>query len=409
MHRTWNDARNGGGAALYLQRDGRFTPAPADLLGAPEGRWTLAIGTGDFDGDGYTDLYFANDFGPDRLLHNRSKPGRLHFTLLEGEKGLTTPSSKVVGRDSFKGMGADIGDLNGDGWPDILVSNIAAEYALEESHFAFISTGQVDRMKQGVAPYVDRSEPLGLARSDWSWDIKLGDFDNDSHPEVIQATGFLKGQVGRWPELHELAMGNDELLADPRAWPALQPGSDLSGHAPNPFYTLAPNGRFVNIAAELKLDQPQVSRGIAIADVDGDGDLDFAVANQWEPSSFYRNDCRHCGPSLTLDLRLPVAGGGGSLPAVLPGHVAEGRPAVGACVKVSLPDGRVLVSQVDGGNGHGGRRSPTLHFGLGELPNDVVLPVELRWRDGHGEIRLHTLHLRPGQYTVRLGTAPDNV
>ncbi|MEN8219485.1 MAG: hypothetical protein ABFS56_24655 [Pseudomonadota bacterium] len=53
-------------------------------------------------------------------------------------------------------------DINGDGWLDIFVSNIAAEYALEESHFLFVSTGEIERMKDGIAPYVDLSEPLGL-------------------------------------------------------------------------------------------------------------------------------------------------------------------------------------------------------------------------------------------------------
>ncbi len=89
--------------------------------------WTLAIGAADLDGDLLPEIYFANDFGPDRLLHNRSTPGHFRFELLHGERTLTTPKSKVLGNDSFKGMGVDFGDLNGDGWPDIFVSNIAAE------------------------------------------------------------------------------------------------------------------------------------------------------------------------------------------------------------------------------------------------------------------------------------------
>ena len=181
-------------------------------------------------------------------------------------------------------MGVDFGDLNGDGLLDIYVSNITDEYALQESHFAFLSTGELNRMKDGIAPYVDRSETLGLSRSGWGWETRLNDFDNDSVLEALQATGFVKGSVNRWPEFHELAMANDNLIDNPRIWPRFQPGDDLSGHSHNPFFVYASDGRYHDVALEVGLGEIQLSRGIATADVDGDGRLDFALANQWEPS-----------------------------------------------------------------------------------------------------------------------------
>lgn len=367
--------------------------------------WTLAVGAADLDGDLLPELYFANDFGPDRLLHNRSQPGQPHFVLLTGTKGFTTPNSKVLGRDSFKGMGVDFGDLNGDGLLDIYVSNIAAEYSLEESHFAFVSTGVPARMEQGVAPYVDRSEPLGLSRSGWAWEARLADFDNDGVLEAIQATGFVKGTVNRWPELHELAMGNDELLRHPASWPHFGPGVDLSGHQHNPFFVRAEDGRYYDIAAALGLDAPQVSRGIATADVDGDGALDFAVANQWESSVFYHNQCPNCGAYLGLHLRLPVQPQDGLATTAAPGYPNSGiasRPAIGAAATVHLPDGRHLVAQVDGGNGHSGARSPELHFGLGQIAPETQLQVDLHWRDSNGRVHHETLQLSPGWHTVLL-------
>src|SRR5206468_13064041 len=65
--------------------------------------------------------------------------------------------------------------------------------------------------------------------------------------EIVQAKGFLRGSVNRWPELHELAMGNDELLSDPRSWPRFQPGDDLSGREGNSFFVRTRGGRYVDL------------------------------------------------------------------------------------------------------------------------------------------------------------------
>ena len=75
---------------------------------------------------------------------------------------------------------------------------------------------------------------------------------------------------------------------------------------------------------------------------------------------------------------------------------------MGALVRVHHPDGRVLLRQVDGGNGHSGQRAPELHFGLGELPADSELPVEITWRDRAGALREERLTLSPGWHTVTL-------
>ena len=375
-------------------------PLDDDLLHG----WTLAVGAADLDGDMLPEVYFANDFGPDRLLHNLSQPGELKFQLLIGESTITTPKSKVLGRDSFKGMGVDFADLNGDGFLDIHVSNIAKEYALEESHQLFMSTGAMGLMKEGVAPYHDLSEPLGLSRSGWGWDVRFGDFNNDSVLESIQATGFLRGDVNRWPELHELAMGNDQLLHSPGSWPRFRPGDDLSGHEHNPFFVRARDNRYYDVAAAMGLAQTEVSRGVATADVDGDGRLDFAVANQWDTSYFYRNTSPHSGAFLGLRLVVPILKEEGEQVSV--GQAAIGhrvRPAIGASATVHLPDGRRLVAQVDGGNGHSGKRSPELHFGLGAEPPDTPLKVDLRWRGPNGQLFLRTLYLTPGRHTVQLG------
>ncbi len=402
MQHSMTRAYNGGKNRIFLWQQAqpkiKFQEVEGVLADNIAHAWTLAVGTADLDGDLLPEIYFANDFGPDRLLHNLSQPGKLQFVLLEGEKGLTTPNSKVLGHDGFKGMGIDFGDINQDGLLDLYVSNIASEYALEESHFLFVSTGELDKMNHGIAPYVDRSEPLGLSRSGWGWEAKFGDFDNDGKLEAIQATGFRKGEIDRWAELQELAIANDEVLKFPGSWFRFQAGDDLSGHQHNPFYVRAADGRYYDVAKELGLDNPFVTRGIATADVDGDGDLDFAIANQWEKSYFYRNDSTQSQGFLGLKL-LRTEQSSGLIPDF------STFPAIGATATVKLPDGRQLIAQVDGGNGHSGARSPELHFGLGKIKPDVQLPVEVQWRDTTGQVHQESLLLSPGWHTLLLGNS----
>lgn len=402
MQRSMSRADNAGHNRLFLWTGGRGGEDPDVTFAVAEGAleeraevgWTLSVGAADLDGDLLPEIFFGNDFGPDRLLHNRSRPGRVHLVALSGRRGFSTPRSKVLGHDSFKGMGIDFGDLNGDGWLDLYVSNIAAEWALEESHFLWASTGEVEQMEEGVAPYVDASEPLGLSRSGWGWDSRLADFDNDGVLEAVQATGFVRGGTNRWAELHEVAMGNDELLSRPASWHRFPPGADLSGRDPNPFFVRSASGRYVDLAPELGLDAPMVTRGIATADVDGDGDLDFALGNQWETSYVVFNQAPDPGRSLVLEL-------------LRPGLAGALTPAIGAAVEVRLPDGRRLVGQVDGGNGHSGARSPEVHLGLGDLPQDTRVPVEIAWRDSDGRVHRETLRLAPGRHRIELGDAPQ--
>jgi hypothetical protein len=367
--------------------------------------WTLALGARDLDADlidlsgerlakyrHLPEIYIANDFGPDRLLLNRSTPGRPRFELVEGERELTTPRSKVLGQDSFKGMGVDFGDVTGDGRPAIAVSNISSPYALLESHFLFVPTGDPGAWLRGKAPYRDESFDRGMWTSGWAWDLKFADLLNSGRPALLQAIGFVHGQHSRWPELQELAMGNDELLVHPASWLRVSSGDDISGHDHDRLLLPDSDGRFHDVWNRLELDHDTVSRGIATGDVFGDGRLAVVIARQWTPSLFLQNVSPNAGRAIDLDLRVP-------------GHVAGLRAAIGAEARVVAPSqgkGAVVTSVVDGGNGHGGKRAPEIHLGLGQAPTNELLDVSITWRDASGE-RGETVRVLPGRYQIVLG------
>ncbi|MEV7008603.1 CRTAC1 family protein [Streptosporangium sp. NPDC051022] len=408
MNHSMSNAHNGGEDYFFRWTGATASPRPSVTYAKldnvlPEDAskgWELAAASADLDGDQLPELYLANDFGPDRMFYNRSTPGHIKLSPVEGVRTPLIPKSKTVGHDSFKGMGLDFGDLNGDGIYDMFVSNITTSFGIEESNFQFTSTAkdQADlraKMRQGEAPWADRSGQARTAWSGWGWDVKIDDFNNRGDLSIVQATGFVKGQIDRWPQLQELATANDQLLQNPYWWPNVRAGDDVAGNQTLHFFVKCPDGTYVDLAKELGLAVPVPTRGIATGDADGDGRLDFAVARQWAEPVFYHNQSPSPGAFLGLRLTHEAAPVAGALP-------APGSPVTGAQVTVTLPGGRRLLGRVDGGSGHSGKRSSDVHIGLGA---NVTGPVRahLRWRDRAGQVHDQDLQLTPGWHSLQLG------
>lgn len=460
-----SDAGDGGANRLYRATGpARFAEAEGAFDGAGTGGrgWTLALGTQDLDGDGRPDLYVANDFGPDELLVNESVPGRIRFREARGTRHLTTPRSNVVGQDSSKGMGVGFTALNADGTPDILVSNITGDPGAHESDFAFVS--RPGGLHEGHAPYDDHGEDLGLSRTGWSWDVKAADFDNDGTDEIMHATGPVRGGSGRWAPPLETAVSGGSLPSEPT--PDTGAGDEVgagnggeAGGGTNSFFVRGPGGRYVDVARRAGVGGDTVSRSFAVGDVDDDGRLDFAVANQWAASVLYRNNgatapfvglrlrlpAGSCGtaavpplsaqtgpltyrpasplsalisplparpplarPRLTLSALIGPAPAGSGPPSrpplarpTAPGRTWT-RPAIGATATVRLPGGRTLSRQLYPANGHNGVSAPELLFGLGGDAPGGPSPVELSWRDACGVLRTASVSLRPGWHRILL-------
>jgi enediyne biosynthesis protein E4 len=421
MNSDFSRARNGGKNRIYLFSRGESGAAPTaryrdagDVF--PDNSayaWTLAVGAADLDRDGLSDLYIANDFGPDQLLWNRSQPGAVKFKELQGEKGFFRPASMVIGHDSFKGMSIDFGDINNDGIFDMSVSNIGSPFALQESHFLWTSTGHMDRLADGAAPWVDRADDLGVAHSAWAWDTRFEDFDNDSVLELVQATGLVKGATNRWPDLAQVGGGNDAFVKYQSVWPKFLVGSEVDGSYPNPFWVMGNSGLYVDLATDLFPGLTPATRGVAVADVDGDGYPEMVYANFWEDSVYIKN--RTTGNLfLGLHLLLPVAASDSAVKPPTSTRVHDGRPtwregtpAIGAFVEIDLPDGRHLIRQVDGGNGHSGQRSPEILFGLGAA-SSTNIPARITWRDLNGVLHRDAFSLAPGYHTIVLAAQGGN-
>ncbi|SDJ46100.1 ASPIC and UnbV [Lentzea albidocapillata subsp. violacea] len=385
-------AFNGGTNRLLLSRPRGADQAPgwtdASAALPPEAAqaWTLAIGLQDLTGDHLPEIYQAEDFGPDHLMVNLSTPGNVRLRTVKGTRDLTSPKSTVLGHDSFKGMGVTFTYPDGAEMPTMVVSNITAEWGLQESNFAFTPTGPGSDLLSGDVPFIDRSEELGLARSGWGWDIKAADFDGDGTDEIMQATGFLKGEKWHWALLQELALGNDQLLQYPAAWPRFGPESNLSGDDRNPFWARTASGRYADMAKHLHLDESGNSRGIAIGDVNADGRPDALVANQWQDSKLLLNTSTSQPRQTVLSLRRPGTG-------------TSATAAIGAQVIAQTDNRPAQRAQLYPANGHTGVSSTELFFATG---SNEHAEYTIRWRTPSGP-RTERIVLPPGSHSLLLG------
>lgn len=315
----------------------------------------------DFDEDGWPDLYVANDFEvPDQLYRN-NRDGT--FRNVAGE---------VLPQTPYSAMGADLGDVDGDGRIDLLVADMAATTrAKDQRGMADSRTVARDPvvtpevapqllrnalfLNSGVGRVREAAHLAGLAATDWTWSVRFEDFDNDARLDLHVTNGMVR-------ELHNAdLLARMRLAESPAERIRIMRSSPVLAE-PNLAYRNLGDLRFVETGGSWGLDQIGVSFGAATADFDGDGDLDLIYANYQAPVTLLRNDSPD-GHRLMLDLR----------------GRRSNRFGVGARVEVETAGG-VQVRSLVLARGYLSTSEPRVHFGLG--PDSRVLRVTVRWPSG---------------------------
>jgi enediyne biosynthesis protein E4 len=309
--------------------DGTFSEVGA-AIGFTTPRWTLGASFVDFDKDGDIDLGVSNDFGGDDSLWSNRGDGT--FELVNNGTGF------ISRRD---GMGVIWADFDGNGWPDVYISNIFSKDGMDpvrRGNELFYNHGGL---------FTESGAKSGTQDAGWSWGGVAFDADSDGDLDLFVPNGFQDAQ--------------------PTFDPA-NPGRDMREgiHQKNRFFenlqTHLGEGRFIERGSFWGLDLPVNGRGAAAIDFDRDGDVDLVHAVFGEKVMLLENRAPQ-GHYIAFHLQ----------------GASVNRDAAGAVVEVQTGN-RVQTQTVTLGHGYLSQNTPVLHFGLGS--HATVDEVRVLWPDG---------------------------
>ena len=374
------DARNGPPNFLFHNEGGtEFEDrTAASGLNAANDRYSFACAWGDYDSDGFPDLYVANDFGRSNLYHN-NRDGT--FRVVSSEAGV---------EDVGAGMSACWLDFDNDGQQDIYVSNMWSAAGVRVSEQKIFHPNAPEEIRAlyrrhargnslyrnlGNGKFENAGERAGVEMGRWAWASDAWDFDHDGYPDLYVANGYISAPdrrdlgsffwrqvVGRSPE------NSTPSLSYEHGWNALneliRSDSSWSGYERNVFFANNRDGTFSEISAAVGLDFPEDGRSFVLTDLDHDGRLEVVLKNRNAPQlRILRNAMKDLGTAIAFRLR---------------GNKSN-RDAIGAAVTVEAA-GRRQTKYIQAGSGFLAQHTKELLFGLGAAEGDVQ--ASIRWSSG---------------------------
>ena len=301
----------------------------------------------DFNNDGWVDLYVARDASPDLLLVNQ-KDGTFRDAAVQADVAYNADGVALAG------MGVDAGDVDGDGSPDIIVTNFNDEY-----HSLHLNRGHL--------PFEDSTQSSGLARFTKSyvgWGVRFLDYDNDGDLDVLIITGHINQMIELTRK--DVTYQEQPLLLENNGHGIFRDATAEAGPAFRTRYS---------------------GRGMAVGDFDNDGDSDVVFTRLGDRPVLLRNNKGQSNAWIGFELQGTVSN----------------RDAIGA--RLSLTSGgQTLVRWVTGGSSFLSSHDKRILFGLGRGRASESLAAEIRWPNGQVQ---RVSGLAPNRYH-RIVEAPAN-
>ena len=350
MPESFRYANNGG--RNYLLKNignGKFKDV-TDEYGLTSTKWTLAAAAADLNGDGYPDLYVANDYNVDELYINE---GGKKFTEVGNEAG--------IGHIPKSGMNASFGDINNEGTLGIYTTNITEQGILIQGNNYWQPKGE---NSQDLS-FVNLAQISGIENAGWSYGAQFGDLNNDGFIDLYVANGFIsaKKNTSYWYDYSKVTGGNSTIIGDAKNWPDMQ-GKSQSGYEEDKIWLNNSDGIFEDVSGKVCPYADYDGRSVAMADLWNRGVLDVIVANQNNIPLIYKNDAENNNHWIDFDLHGTISN----------------ADAVGAKVEIQW-DGKKQMQIVTGGIGFSSQNQHRLHFGIGK--SNKVDAVTIYWPSGH--------------------------